>query len=468
MLHLTLKSFMLWSSAATLLLAAAACTEETPVEVRQGTEFLNASNAVYDGKAGTYSVELTNDSCSLNFVLSTQYEGLAADSPVPSEGAYMIASSDTEHSVESGAAWTDADGVQHQASQANIFVSPADGACGISGTMTDAGGELIKFSCSNVTFSHTISACTDYDSAYEEVSEDSHSLLLATEGQTLIISMEESPADGANEIAEAYVLSEGDTAAVTGLMYISRQNGGYSISGYAVPGSSEEFRFRYEGAVLPAELMRPDLYSLLGGDWYASSSEIVTYDADKEEWISVAQDYSDDFSAIGLPDLGYFYMTGLFDPSFSFLAEVHAGEDNMLRIPCNPQTNPAAMVTAGLGTQYLLFVTLYNPDSGNFLIGSSYVPVLISEDFQSMTVQSYTTDNGEYTHLGLIGMTASGSYSMFSNWPFVELPSISRTDGSAPASSPATVRISGEAETGVIDSVIPADSITEIIPIKRF
>ena len=48
---------MLWSSAATLLLAAAACTEETPVEVRQGTEFLKASSAVYDGKTGTYSVD---------------------------------------------------------------------------------------------------------------------------------------------------------------------------------------------------------------------------------------------------------------------------------------------------------------------------------------------------------------------------------------------------------------------------
>ena len=157
---------------------------------------------------------------------------------------------------------------------------------------------------------------------------------------------------------------------------------------------------------------------------------------------------------------------------FSFFIGVDVGADNTMFIPSSHETNPVALVSAG-SSRYLLFLTLYDPATGYFRTSSASnsVPVVLSDDYSTMSVQPMTSVSSEgeeinYNYLALFGVnTTSGSYTRFTNWPCIYIPQFTRPDAAGPAAAPAPLRVKGGNVKAV--EVVPSESITEIIPIER-
>ena len=150
-------------------------------------------------------------------------------------------------------------------------------------------------------------------------------------------------------------------------------------------------------------------------------------------------------------------------------------------IPISWQSNPVARVYGGTST-YILFLTLYDPVNGYLMTGGN-ISLELSEDYSTMSVigtQSETEDGItlNYEYVGLVGRNEStGGYSRFNNWPFLRLPVFTRGEATTPAGAPAMTRSSAgttlspvvlqNVESARIEEVVPAESITRIIPIKR-
>ena len=397
------------------VMAMAACTEEPSGPVTE-TGTVDVISAVYNDADGSYSVSLGGAAHTVEFTLSSQREGLLSEAPVPMTGSYRMSSSEEEYTVGADASWTREDG-EHAAVEATVYVIASDGSCRMNGELTDAEGNVMGFSCDNVSFTHSITTPVVADAA------------------------------------SGYP--------VEGVLSVDRAAGGYVLGAYGSYGEEDmtfEYRGSYTGAIFSPEMMYPDLYTVLAGDWVMTASRQYVYDRSTKTWGYSDEAYEDPFTAVGVPNYHYMLMSGLFDDSFSFLTGVDIAAENSLFIPCSFESNPVAKVTSGFSSYYL-FVTLFDPAAGSFI--TTDVPIELSDDYSSMSISGvYTEVDGEerkYEYLGLIGVnTSTGQYSLFTNWPFVYLPTITRPDAAGEeVAAPAPVRLKGNFEVHRISGTVP-------------
>ena len=458
------------------VMAMAACTEEPSGPVTE-TGTVDVISAVYNDADGSYSVSLGGAAHTVEFTLSSQREGLLSEAPVPMTGSYRMSSSEEEYTVGADASWTREDG-EHAAVEATVYVIASDGSCRMNGELTDADGNVMGFSCDNVSFTHSITTPVVADAAYGEFRDGVYTLYLMSGDFYLQTVLAADPADvtlqaGTYELTDAVAVVAGAGYPVEGVLSVDRAAGGYVLGAYGSYGEEDmtfEYRGSYTGAIFSPEMMYPDLYTVLAGDWVMTASRQYVYDRSTKTWGYSDEAYEDPFTAVGVPNYHYMLMSGLFDDSFSFLTGVDIAAENSLFIPCSFESNPVAKVTSGFSSYYL-FVTLFDPAAGSFI--TTDVPIELSDDYSSMSISGvYTEVDGEerkYEYLGLIGVnTSTGQYSLFTNWPFVYLPTITRPDAAGEeVAAPAPVRLKGNFEVHRISGTVPAESITEIIPVKR-
>ena len=459
------------------IMAMASCTEDPAGGPVTETGTMDVVSAVYNDADGSYSVSLGGADQTVEFTLSSQREGLLSEAPVPMTGSYRMSSSEEEYAVEPGAMWIWEDG-EHAAVEATVYVIASDGSCRLNGELTDAEGNVMGFSCDNVSFSHSITTPVVADAAYGEFRDGAYTMYLKSGDFYLQTTLGADPADGTlqagtYELTDAVAVVAGTGYPVEGVLSVDRAAGGYVLGAYGSYGEGDmtfEYRGTYAGAIFSPEMMYPDLYTVLAGDWVMTSDRQYVYDSASKTWGYSDEAYEDAFTAVGVPNYHYMLMSGLFDDSFSFLTGVDIAAENSLFIPCSYETNPVARVSSG-ASSYYLFVTLFDPATKGFIL--SEAPIVLSADYSSMSISGvYAEVDGEerkYEYLGLIGANIStGQYTMFSNWPFVYLPSFKRPDASGGETvTPAPVRLKGNIEVHQIDEFVPAESITEIIPIKR-
>ena len=458
------------------VMAMAACTEEPSGPVTE-TGTVDVISAVYNDADGSYSVSLGGAAHTVEFTLSSQREGLLSEAPVPMTGSYRMSSSEEEYTVGADASWTREDG-EHAAVEATVYVIASDGSCRMNGELTDADGNVMGFSCDNVSFTHSITTPVVADAAYGEFRDGVYTLYLMSGDFYLQTVLAADPADvtlqaGTYELTDAVAVVAGAGYPVEGVLSVDRAAGGYVLGVYGSYGEEDmtfEYRGSYTGAIFSPEMMYPDLYTVLAGDWVMTSDNIYTYDTEAGEWKYVDGPYTDEFSIAGIPDNNSLCLTGLFRDSFSVMATVDYSDDCSLYIPCSFETNAVGVVTAGQYA-YILFATLYDPETEYFMVGSGNIPLVLSDDYSSMTVSSVESEAEgtaiNYTHLGFAGINVStGAYTIFQNMPFVRLPAFVRpeADTEVPAASPVKVRI--DAPAFRIDNEVSASSITGIKAIK--
>lgn len=462
------------------IFAVAACEEEQSGTSVENT-VLDVISAVYDDAAGAYSVELGKDGTTVSFVLSSQREGLIYSSPVPATGTYRTDATEEDRVLEAGASWTSEDGMEFVADEAWVSAVSDGTGCRLNGTFSDAEGNSITFSCGNVAFTHTMDSPITADSAFGEVSEAGSYTLFVRKGDNYLratLSIDQDAASlepGVYEMTDASVVM-GDTGySIDGVVSVARASGAYMLGIYGIygaEGSEVGIRATYTGPLPSPDMMHPDLYTLLAGDWTVTSERQCVYDRDTKTWVITDEPYTVTCSAAGIPDYRYMMMTGFMESFFSFFIGVDVGTDNTMFIPSSHETNPVALVSAG-SSRYLLFLTLYDPATGYFRTSSASnsVPVVLSDDYSTMSVQPMTSVSSEgeeinYNYLALFGVnTTSGSYTRFTNWPCIYIPQFTRPDAAGSAAAPAPLRVKGGNVKAV--EVVPSESITEIIPIER-
>lgn len=450
-----------------LLSFAAACSDDGEIkpETIPTIELQRVLFATYDDGAGSYAAELNAGELTLHLKFARQYDGTAMESPVPQTGSYTTNASDDTYRVDGESWWKDAAGI-HPLTDAQFALVATSNGCTLSGTFSTSTVETLKFRTSvDIRFEHSTSQSTTLTSAsgiYESAETNgSYTLRFKKENTevelTLYAAVSTIPniviPDGhyrlASGTATGTIATQGcgwkeggiyhaATAATCQVFY---DGGQYTASGILSAASGQQIRYTYRGIILFGDSANPFLYTQLGGSWTMTTDRWYIYDKPSKTWVYSDTGNTYTMSMIGIPKYSCMLSTGLFDSTFSMLFGVDA---EGLFIPCNPGTNPVAQVVSGSGT-FWLFATLYDPETGYFLVGDNYVPLELSEDLSQFEVIARTGEANDpdaggkisinYNYFGLIGANiATGKYTMFSNWPFVRLPRFLRSDAANNAS----------------------------------
>ena len=472
--------------AALTLLTAVACEEEKPVTDALSSSYtMEVGSAVYNDVAGSFDIGLVSDGISLDFSLTQQNSAILSDVPVPMVGHYTMSSYDISYVVSPGAVWIDAQEQEHSITEAEVHVNVNGTSCSMTGTVSDEEGYTFDFTCGDIVFSHSIDRTTAVDNVYGESLGDMYSLYMYGDSNVKI-DIDASSEDlfiesGTYDVVAASVMTSSSEAvnAVDGVVCIERENGAYVIGGYLYMENEEQLRIWYAGPIQPTEMLYPDLFTALGGEWTLAADRI--WGSNGSEWVFMDESYRDFCTATGIPEYRYMLFSDIFDDNFSTMIGVDIQDGVDVYIPISWQSNPVARVYGGTST-YILFLTLYDPVNG-YLMTRGNISLELSEDYSTMSVigtQSETEDGItlNYEYVGLIGRNEStGGYSRFNNWPFLRLPVFTRGEATAPAGAPAMTRSSAgttlspvvlqDVESARIEEVVPAESITRIIPIKR-
>lgn len=472
--------------AALSLLTVVACEEEEPVTDAFSSSYsMQVGSAVYDDVSGSFMVGLVSDGITLNFSLFQQNSAILSDVPVPMVGHYTMSSYDPAYVVSSEAVWIDAQEQEHAITDAEVHVNVSGTSCSMSGTVSDEQGNTFDFTCSDIVFSHSIGQTTAADNVYGESLGDVYRLYLYGDSNVRI-DISASSEDlfieaGTYDVVEASVITSSSEAvnAVDGVICIERGNGAYVIGGYLYLDNGEQLRIWYDGSIQPTEMLYPDLFTALGGEWTLAADQV--WRSDGSEWVFIDESYRNFCTATGIPEYRYMLFSNIFEENFSTMVGVDISDGVNAYIPISYSSNPVALVYGGMST-YILFVTLYDPVNGYLMTGGS-ISLELSDDYSTMSVigTQSETDDGitlNYEYVGLIGRnTSTGSYSRFSNWPFLRLPVFTREGTQAASVAPAMSRASAggtgspvvlqDVESARIDEVVPAERITRIIPVKR-
>lgn len=461
-----IRTLSLWA----ILPFATACSDDQTAkpETIPTASLDTVVQAIYDDATGSYTARLSGPDVTLYLQFAAQSEGTAMENPVPLTGSYGMKAADAHYKINNGAWWKDAAG-EHPVTDARAAVIASDNGCTISGQVAGDAAQL-KFRAENVRFGRAVAttyALTEAAGSYT-ASDQTGSYTLALKGETASVTVQlYAPVcddvqvtipDGVYTLASetpsgtlgaaAWSDARGDHTATSGMCRITCKGGRYTVSGVLGAESETPVRFTYQGAIPFNEAASPYLFTALGGEWTMTTDRWLVYDKSAKSW--VYSDTGDSFtmSMTGIPQYRCMLATGLFDASFSLLMGV---DSEGLFIPCNAESNPVAQVVSGSGT-YWMFATLYDPETGYFMSGSSNVPMTLSDDLSQFTITAVTSESTDsqtgkktpinYEYFGLVGQNVStGKYSLFSNWPFLRLPRFARpAGGQLPALCPAAAR----------------------------
>lgn len=463
------------------LSAAVACTYRDEVPSPVSTVSFTASQAVYDDLSGDFSLVIGNDSEGLvmELRLGSQPDKVSRQVPLPETGLYTIGASDVGFRILDGSQITDSSGVQ-TLEEASISVSSDGNTCKISGTVVYGSGTPLRFDASGISFSHSSSSSMDFEDAKGQY--DGHKFLIRLSGGQSALEMTFLTTGGT---ADAPVLPDGNYSTAHGnisdcsytdgssnvpvgelVCEVSREKGGYVISGAFSAEDGGPVRFYYEGLVFRPE-PEENLYLTLGGQWDMRTDSWLVYNTETKVWEESSEGDGFSVTVSGLPDYSSFLVEDLFEADFAMLIE-NTGDG--LSIPSSALDNPVALVHASTGS-FVLFPALYSIEAGLFLSEGNDIPVSLSEDRSLMNIPTVEADGVVYNYFGLIGRsTSGGSYSMFSNWSFIMTPDFvaAASENEASSSSFGLTAIKADGlHRSVVSGIILPEDIISIEPIKR-
>lgn len=260
---------------------------------------------------------------------------------------------------------------------------------------------------------------------------------------------------------------------------------GYSCSDKPASEPEPETQDSIRKGVVPDPL--PDLdpdpdsfFSEITAVWDLKGSDWLYYNAADKVWMAGGEDPEYRGTIMGHANSRLLFAYGFWEDEFGFMAEVDAS--NNVTIPIDPILNPVARVITS-SSAYILFITLFDFDTGYFLSIGNALEVNVSDDRKVMSIDPVerefqdndgVTVKAKYDYFALIGINEStGNFTRFSNWTFPLTPSfinVSNTRSQTydvgydrsigiPKLKNASVRIDG---TNKVSDVVYADEIVSI------
>lgn len=433
------------------------CSDDTPAPDLDRTVMLSTVKTAVTNGIGTFDVTVSDGDVDLKLVLVSPDTDLTT-------GTYLVNRDlPVAYSVTVGkdnSFWLDQDGVLHVIASGKVTVISEGETAKLSGTLLDQKGDKLSFEAGSISFSPISSEriqltkvlLASYSSNYGN---GHYRVILANEDQTIATTLNfynvltENP-DRPVIPNDNY---EGVNSGIVGGLYLdvsswldAASNTTHKLSGASLKVESllgitsiegtltnitgETVSISFSGVLrFNANLGDQDMFTTFSTQWTMGADNWLSYDRNAQEWV-VLDDHAGTNKTmrwIGIPDYSLFYATGLWrDDSSGMYVRVNSNGQFYIPIGVN---NPVMFLSLMSG-DFVLFPTLYNPVTGNFLSTGS-IMLELSEDESTFTVQQsvINQDGNTYTfdYFGLIGYNIStGQYSFFTDWAFTELPTFTR------------------------------------------
>ncbi|MGI6074123.1 MAG: hypothetical protein ACOYEA_05745 [Fermentimonas sp.] len=456
-----------------LLLTVVGCDDYEAPEVSRKVEEINTSfSGVESAKSngsGVYDVKLSNS----EYELSLRLISKVGDKLLPVTGTYELSRDKEAFSIDSESDFSywmaKSDNQKHAFTLGSIAVVSEGGQIKLNGLLSDKYGNSMRFDAKDVTFTavevQKVKLKTILVSQYMTYyGQGLYRVAFATEDQKIAVVLDlyndrsenlynidlpsgqyfsdNSGVKNSLSTLSSYWLDADNIDAANNAKHdikeasinVNTSLTRTTISGVVSDNRGNSIDIEFGGRLKFNETKQTDAFNAMGGEWKMTSANWRVYDKNAGEsgdWV-ITEEEPTNFSLVSswlpVPDYRMFFATGLWQETLSGIM-VNMKDDGTMNIPLGNNANPAFIANAGM-SQYIMFPTLLDAESGLFLTGNfARMQILDEHTIQMLGIS--TTYQGEpvvLDYFGLVGYNfKTGKYSFFTNWGFARIPRFVQT-----------------------------------------